>query len=137
VEKPTLTDVLQELQGDTSVVVLDENGQPLPLVSQTTADIVAQGDPVWCPEGVAPGGAGCTSAYATLTDLLSNAGSYINSQNTNGVIWITEGAVAGTNPITIDGATYTNWSNYNLTLQGGWSGINGDTTIGANSAMVM
>lgn len=133
VEKPTLTDVLQELQGDTSVVVLDENGQPLPLVSQTTADIVAQGDPMWCPEGIAPGGAGCTSAYATLTDLLSNAGTYINSQNVNGVIWITGGAVADTNPITIDGATYTNWSNYNLTLQGGWSGINGDTTIGANS----
>lgn len=133
VEKPNLLDVLQEFPGDTSVIVLDESGQPLTLASQATADIVAQADPMWCPEGVAPGGAGCTSAYATLTDLLSNAGTYINSQNMNGVIWITSGNIDDTNPIVIDGSTFTNWANYSLSLQGGWSGINGDITIGSNS----
>ena len=133
-ETPVLVEVLQKFPKDTNVVVLDESGQPLTLAAQATADTIAHADPMWCPEGVAPGGLGCTSAYATLTDLLSNAGTYIDSQSVNGVIWITSGAIGDTNAIVIDGLTYTNWANHGLILQGGWSGMNGDTTIGANSA---
>jgi len=133
---PTLTDMLQGLPKDTDVVVLDESGKVLPLVSQDAVHLLTQSDPMWCPEGVAPGGAGCTSAYATLTDLLSNAGAYINSQTIHGIIWITSGPIADPNSIAIDGSIYTNWANYNLTLQGGWSGIIGDTTVNPGAISV-
>jgi len=70
----------------------------------------------------------------TMNDLLTFEGAYINSQNVNGTIWITSGAVGDAGPIDIDASTiYSNWGNYSLTLQGGWSGFSGDTTIGSNS----
>jgi parallel beta helix pectate lyase-like protein len=133
-EVPTLTEVLQEVPEDTEVVVLDENGQPLSLVTQEAIDIIANSDPMWCPDGVAPGGMGCTPSYATMDLLLTTEGSNINAQNVNGTIWITSGAVSDTNPIFIDGSSYTNWANFSLTLQGGWSGVSGDATIGSNSS---
>jgi hypothetical protein len=132
-ETPTLPEVLQQLPEDTGVIVLNDQGQSLPLALQETADAIAQADPMWCPEGVPPGWPGCTTSYATMEDLLANAGTYINSQIVSGTIWITSGLVGDAAPVEIDGATYTNWANYGLSLQGGWSGVPGDTTIGANS----
>jgi parallel beta helix pectate lyase-like protein len=136
-EEPTLLDSVQALSSDTSVVVLDENGQPLPLAAQGAAEAVVNGDPMWCPNGVAPGGAGCTSNFISMSELLTLAGSYINSQNVNGTIWITSGSIPEPGTVTIDGATYTNWANQSLTLQGGWSGVPGDTTIGPNSVFTV
>jgi hypothetical protein len=132
-EEPTISEALQELPENTSIVVLDDNGQPLPLALQEAAQVIAQADPLWCPDGVAPGGAGCTTSYGTMADLLTNEGAYINGQIVDGTIWITSGAVGDINPILFDGLTYTNWANYGLHLQGGWSGLSGDTSIGANS----
>jgi len=133
-EEPTLLDSVQALSNDTSVVVLDQNGQPMPLAAQDAAEAVVNGDPMWCPNGVAPGGAGCTSNFFSMADLLTFASSYINSQNVNGTIWITSGnQIFEASAITIDGTTYPNWANQSITLQGGWSGVPGDTTIGANS----
>ena len=132
-EEPTVSEALQALPENTSIVVLDENGEPLPLALQETAQLIAQADPLWCPDGVAPGGFGCTTSYGTMADLLTNEGAYINGQNVNGTIWITSGPVGDTDPIVFDGTTYTNWANYGLHLQGGWSGFPGDMSIGANS----
>ena len=136
-EEPTLLDSVQVLPSDTSVVVLDENGQALPLAAQDAAEAVVNGDPMWCPNTVMPGGAGCTINFLSMADLLTFAGSYINSQNVNGTIWITSGTQFDTSPITIDGSAFTNWANNSLTLQGGWSGASGDTTIGANSVFTV
>lgn len=132
---PTLLETIDTLAGDTSLVVLDANGQPLSLATQEAADIIANSDPVWCPDGVVPtpGTNGCTASYLTMNDLLTNASVYINGQNVNGTIWITSGNVGDASSIMIDGSVYTNWANYSLTLQGGWSGFSGDTTIGSNS----
>jgi len=130
------TEILQGLPEETEVVVLDENGQALSLVTQEVIDIIANSDPMWCPDGVAPGGVGCTPSYATMNLLLTTEGSNINAQNVNGTIWITSGTVSDINPIDINSSlfsSYPNWAEYSLTLQGGWSGINGDTTIGSNS----
>lgn len=133
-KEPTLLELQQQISENTDVVVLNADGQSEPLVTQAAADMIAQGDPMWCPDGVPPGGVGCTSNYASMTQLLASAGTYINSQTVNGTIWITSGLQStGAGPITIDGSTYTNWANYSLTLQGGWSGISGDTTPGTNS----
>jgi hypothetical protein len=132
---PTLRDVLRGLPQTTGVIVLDEIGKPLPLASQEAAQAIAQSDPVWCPDGQppTPGMNGCTAAFATMNDLLANAGTYINSQTVSGTIWITAGFAADTTPVYIDGLFYTNWANYGLTLQGGWTGIDGDTTLVGSS----
>lgn len=123
-EEPTLLEAVQEISNETDVVVLDEVDQPLPLATQETADVVATGDPLWCPDGVAPiaSTGGCTASYQTMSDLITNSGVYINGTNVNGTIWIESGDIGDVNPITINGSTYTNWANYSLTLQGGWGG---------------
>jgi hypothetical protein len=132
IAEPILTDVLQELPEDTSVVVLDENGQASPLVSQQASQAITHSYPIWCPAGQAPtpGSNGCSIGYATVAELVAIAGP---SMIANGTIWITSGSVSDSTDIAIDGSIYSNWANYTLTLQGGWSGIDGDTTIGANS----
>lgn len=137
--EPNVAEVLQQLPADTTVVVLNQNGQPLPLVTQEAADTLANGDPVWCPAGQVPtpGINGCTASYATMNDLLNGAGTNINAQNVDGIIWITSGNIGDVNPIVMDGTVYTNWANYALTLQGGWSGINGDSTINSNSTFTV
>jgi hypothetical protein len=54
------------LPEDTNLVILDENGQPLPLATQAAADLLINGDPIWCPTGAdpIPGVGGCTGAFA-------------------------------------------------------------------------
>src|SRR5215207_7698872 len=54
IEKPTLLEVIEEIPSETNVVVLDENGQPLSLTTQDASEVVANGDPIWCPNGVSP-----------------------------------------------------------------------------------
>ena len=134
-EQPPLSETMQALPEDTSVVVLDEGGEVLPLASQETSDVIAQADPIWCPEGVSPVPFtnGCTGSYSTMEELLTLEGGYINSQITGGTIWITEGIVPDVNSVVIDGTTYTNWANFTLGMQGGWSGLYGDTSIYSNS----
>jgi len=131
----TLGEVLRDIPENTGVIVLDDFGKPLALVSQEAAQVITESDPVWCPVGQppTPGANGCTFGYATLNDLLAYEGTYIDSQNTNGIIWITSGPVADTSPITIDGSSHPNWANYTLQLQGGWTGIYGDETVSSMS----
>lgn len=131
-EAPTLLEAQQAIPESTNIVVLDENGQPLPLATQQTAEIVANSDPVWCPAGQAPtpGANGCSVSFATLTDLVNGIGVTINQ---SGTIWITSGLSPEPGPVAIDGAIYSMWANNALTMQGGWSGINGDSTIGSSS----
>jgi hypothetical protein len=141
IEQPTLLESVQTMTKDTNVVVLDARGQPVPLASQEAAQGIAQSDPVWCPAGQAPtpGANGCTISYLTLADLVTNEGTNIAA---DGTIWITSGPVADATTATLDGCIYdadfnctlTNWSIHALTLQGGWSGISGDTSTGSNSA---
>src|SRR5258706_5272093 len=40
------------LPDGTDVVVLDANGNSVPLTTQQAADIIQNGDPMWCPVGV-------------------------------------------------------------------------------------
>ena len=72
---------------------------------------------MWCPAGAAPGGSGCTSGYATLTDLFS----HMPSTPAAGTIYFT--SAYNTNDATIDGSTtaLSAWNTYALTLQGGWN----------------
>jgi hypothetical protein len=130
-EEPTLLEVVQEISPETDIIVLDETGQPLSLGTQEAADAIAAGDPIWCPDGAAPiaNTGGCTGSYSTMNDLLANEGTNIDSQSVNGTIWISSGTIGDVNPIVIDGSVYSNWSNYSLTLQGGWGGSTSVFTV--------
>ncbi|HLO33685.1 MAG TPA: hypothetical protein VK249_31345 [Anaerolineales bacterium] len=131
-DDPTLTEVLQELPEGTAIIVLDANGQLLPLGSQEAASALTSSDPVWCPgtQAPTPGANGCSASYTTLAGLVAAIGA---TTHQNGTIWITSGNVGDVNAITINGTDYSNWANFALTLQGGWSGVSGDTNIGSNS----
>ncbi len=139
IQQTSLLDTLQDLPAETNIVVLDENSQPLPLASQEASNIIAPGDPVWCPAGQAPtpGANGCSHSYSYLMELVT----YFTPTN-NGTIWIEAGSYGIWDPCyphtpcggdtTIDGGVSGNWSSasrYTLTLQGGWSGISNDTSI--------
>jgi hypothetical protein len=128
-EMPALLEILQSLPEDTSVIVLNENGEPEPLASQTAAEIIAEGDPVWCPAGAVPGDLGCSASFTSLLALVEN---FVPAGH--GTIWIQSGADSSGSAITIDGSG--NWSsaaNYALTLQGGWDGNSGGTITTTNS----
>jgi hypothetical protein len=80
---------------------------------------------MWCPEGVLPGGAGCTTNFASISALITNMVSHTSNYTQNGVIYFTSNPGAGTftlNPTTLSGGDFDTLKNYNLTLKGGWNG---------------
>jgi hypothetical protein len=116
-----------ELPEGTEIVVLSEEGETLPLVSQEAAHVVAEADPQWCPVGVTPGSATCSGSFTYF----NGTGGLIewlvaNSPSKAGVIWIedvytgTTGLEGGT--VELDGLDYGNMHNYALTINGGWLG---------------
>lgn len=130
---PVDVPLVADVPAGTDVVVLDENGAVLPLATEAAAEVVAHGDPIWCPSTQAvptPGLNGCTISYTTLTALLAAED---ESLWTNGTIWIEKGvydggignnvAEVGTTAggtdyaVRLNGSTNTN----SLTIQGGWN----------------
>ena len=83
---------------------------------------------MWCPEGVLPGGAGCSTSYPTISALINNMVSNTPFYSQNGVIYFTANPGTWNVRICTSGtltADFDTLKNYHLTLQGGW---NGDTT---------
>jgi hypothetical protein len=109
--------LLSRVPKGTRIVVTDASGKAIPLASQKAAQAVVKGDPMWCPAGVAPGGSGCTSGYATLTGLFSN----MPSTPAAGIIYFT--STYGTNDFTLNGSLggASAWASSALTIQGGWN----------------
>ena len=122
----TDSDLLAELPEGTELVVLNSDGESVPLASEEAAEIVAFADPIWCPSGVAPnaGVGGCSISFATIADLF---GGFVPTGN--GTIWIVWGpASTGTAVLSPTGS----WSGvgaYSLTVQGGWEGTAGSTAL--------
>ncbi len=119
-----LAEILTQAPESTEVVVLDETGSSVPLATQEAADIIAANDPMWCPAGVLPGGAGCSASYVTISDLINNMVSNTSAYTQNGVIYFTATADAAftLSPTTLTGGAFDTLNDYNLTLQGGWNG---------------
>lgn len=134
IQEVTVTEVLQQAPEGTTIVVVNEEGQAEPLVTETAAEIITTSDPMWCPEGVLPGGAGCTASFSDFASLLTelNSGSYTG----NGVIWV-EDSYNGNDDsqIEFDGNVLTNLANNNLTVQGGWDGVLGGNNITGTSSL--
>ena len=150
-------ETLQQLPDNTQVVVLDENGNILPLASQEAAQVILDTDPMWCPvvagTPTLPGGAGCTTNFATGQALIndmdsSNPASANSGYEKDGIIYFTANpggsfALVPGSGSAIDTADYNTLKQYNLILQGGWNGSNGgaatftgQTNFGTNTLTV-
>ena len=119
---------LSQVPSGTKVVIVDSNGDKLPLGSQAAADILNSGDPIWCPSTVTTpnnsGLSGCTLVASSLADLISGMGTTYNATHTNSTIWIENTTEPQLNAaIILDGSTqFSAWAPYTLTLKGGWVG---------------
>lgn len=136
--------VLAAVGENTEVVVVDENGESIPLSTQAAADALIVADPIWCPGSQNPtvSTLGCSGSYTSLTALLTalraTYGTYYAGLPA-GTIWIESGtytaASEGAASIFINGIDPDN-STYNdaysdLTIQGGWNRVSG--TLGMPS----
>lgn len=135
-EAIAVTELLSEVADNTDLVVLDENGEALPLASEAATEIIEVADPIWCPEGQAPtiGLNGCTSSFSSIFDLLTDMDANPGTYAANGVIYLertqsSNPATTITSAVIIDSSTYsnlfTNLNTYNLTILGGWNTGNG------------
>ncbi len=139
-KEPTVAEVLEQLPLDTELVVINQEGEVLPLTTQEAAEIIVTGDPVWCPAslvgGPTPGANGCTTSYTSLQSLLTDLDT--TEKTEPGIIWIESSYDSSVNDpaasgFVISGLSFTTMRNYALTLQGGWSGTSGDTSITGTS----
>ncbi|HLO32203.1 MAG TPA: HYR domain-containing protein [Anaerolineales bacterium] len=121
-----IAEALTQAPDGTAVVVLDQNGESVPLATDAAVDISQATDPIWCPAGVLPGGAGsgCSTAYGTIGELIGNMASNPAFYAQNGTIYFTASAGGSLtlNSTTLINGSYDTLKNYNLTLQGGWDG---------------
>lgn len=134
-----IAEALTQVPEGTDLVLLDESGNPIPLATAEAASTTEIIDPMWCPEGVLPGGPGCSSNFATITALVNNMRTNSSFYDENGIIYFTAssgGSLTLTDTGTSLGTSYDILKNFNLTLQGGWDGIstsfNGQTNFGTS-----
>jgi hypothetical protein len=144
--------LLSQLPDNTKVIVLNEEGEIVSLVTQEAADIIEVVDPMWCPVGILPGGADCTTNFSN-PQLLIDAMDDSNPATANsifeqpGIIYFT--ATPGGsftlipgNANGVDTADYDVLKAYNLILQGGWNGdtlnpiISGQTDFSTNTITI-
>jgi len=139
-----ITEILTQVPEGTEVVVLDESGSTIALATQEAAEIVEINDPMWCPAGVLPGGAGCSASFATISELVDDMRNTTASYTQNGVIYFTATAVESfvltTQGTSLGGTDFNALNDFNLTLQGGWNGavgalaaLSGQTDFGTYS----
>ena len=113
------------------MVILNVEGESVPLASQEAADAIVTGDPIWCPAGVAKpvvGMNGCTTpGPANVNYDPTSLGSLlayltVNQPEKDGTIWIASNYnFANDNAaINFNGTTLTVMSNFKLTLKGAW-----------------
>jgi len=130
--EPGLAELLELVPSDTTIAVVDEAGELLPLASEEAAEAIAGGDPVWCPASVkapTPGLNGCSGSYSTFSDLISLGLPGVTPGD--GIIWIATNydSSLDLSLVEIDGTLLTSLAPFRLTLRGGWSGTPGDKTI--------
>jgi hypothetical protein len=137
---------LAELPENTVVVVLDENGNPIPLASQVAADAILEDDPMWCPAGTLPNTTTCRNFTGAngITNLLTDMRNNTTAYDENGIIYFTSNP--GNGPFVLSNAAtslntgdFATLSVFNITLQGGWNGsmggaatFTGQTNFGTN-----
>ena len=147
-EEASPSTLFSQVPEETSIVVLDENGNPVPLVSQDGLDVILEDDPMWCPGTTPPGGVGCMSFTGVdgITDLLADMQLNTDLYDQNGTIYFTSNPGNGSFTLTnADDSLSTDYallSGFDLILQGGWNGstvtpqYNTTTNFGSNSITI-
>jgi len=118
--------ILEQVPDNMTVLVLNTEGEVIPLVSQEAADAIASDyDPIWCPAGQAPspGANNCTTSFGSFDELLTflqaNEADVVYQQA--GTIYIQQGQYqGGESSVDFNNYNFNNINNYDLTLQGGW-----------------
>lgn len=120
----TIVTILEQVPDNTTVTVLNSEGEALPLASQETADAIASDyDPIWCPAGQVPtpGANGCTPSFASFDELLAYLQANEASYSAAGTIYIQQGDyLGGETSIDFNNYEFDTFDQYDLTLQGGW-----------------
>lgn len=120
----TLVTILEQVPDNTTVTVLNSEGEALPLASQESADAIASDyDPIWCPAGQVPtpGANGCTPSFASFDELLAYLQANEASYSAAGTIYIQQGDyLGGETSIDFNNYNFDTFDQYDLTLQGGW-----------------
>jgi hypothetical protein len=136
--------LLEAVPENTTIAVVDSNGETQPLVAQATADAITLSDPIWCPEGQSPtpGSNGCTQSFSSFTQLLTHLQANEASYQQAGTIYVQMGTYSGgESSIDFNSYSFTTFNTYNLSIQGGWdtSGDTIDPTVGTsfNAPMVV
>jgi len=132
VEDPVeVPEILEQVPDGTDLVVINEEGEPEPLASQAAAEILVEGDPIWCPTGQVPtpNANGCTVSHAGFDDLIDDlaGGTYSG----DGVIWVESNydATEDLSNIVFNGNNGNLAALNAISVQGGWSGISGSSSI--------
>ena len=122
------TPILDAVPDNTTVTVLNAEGQAEPLATQEAADAIASTtDPIWCPAGQAPtpGANGCTPSFPSFTALLE----HMNGNATYagaGTIYVEAGTVSGgASVVDFNNYNLSNISNADLSITGGWNTTSG------------
>jgi hypothetical protein len=133
-EEASVPSLFPQVPEDTTIVVLDENGEQVPLASQDALDVILEDDPMWCPGTLPPGSPGCRNFTGAngivnlLTDMRNNTGVYDVSSAT---IYFTADPGNGSFTLTDAGTSlgandFTTLKDTNIILQGGWNGNTGN-----------
>ncbi len=129
--------VLDQVPENTTVTVLNVEGESQPLATQDAADAIAESDPIWCPQGQTPtpGANGCTASYTSFTDLLNFLSGNTAYQGA-GTIYVQQGAYhGGESSIDLNSSSYdlSNINSSDLTITGGWNTSNNTIDPAATS----
>ena len=136
---PVETNVLEQVPENTTVTVLNEEGQPEPLVSQEASTAIeTTSDPIWCPATQTtptPGANGCTPSFTSFTDLLTELAGNAAYQG-DGTIFVQQGTYAGGETvIDFNAFNLSNISSSALTVQGGWNTSNNTVDPASSSTL--
>jgi hypothetical protein len=134
---PTVAEILEAAPEGTEVVVVDADGEEVPLDTLEAVEVIAASDPVWCPDTVSLGDPLCTQGAdnATITTLLAALANPTNGYAGAGTIYFQEGAYAGgeTN-VFISSSALPNLTA--LTLSGGWDIAGTGTQTGVTTFII-
>jgi hypothetical protein len=118
------TATLNDVPENTTVQVVNAEGQSEPLATQDAANAIATtSDPIWCPAGQSPtpGANGCTQSFTSFTALLtflSGNATYSGA----GTIYVQQGAYqGGESSVDFNNFNLSNISSADLTITGGWN----------------
>jgi hypothetical protein len=137
-DKPLLLDAVPD---NTTVAVVNAEGQLQSLATQAAADAIATSDPIWCPAGQAPtpGLNGCTQSFTSFTALLTFLSGNASFSGA-GIIYVQSGTVqAGASVVDFNNYDLSNISNADLTITGGWDTSTGtiNSTSTFNNASII